>query len=61
MSDPRNITFRDFEELNAYIGNMVAEFARDNMFELDKHPMDYQEHHDYIVELFNKWLLKEDA
>lgn len=44
------------QELDEYISSMVAEFVRDNMFELNKHPMDYQEHYDYIKELYIKWL-----
>lgn len=43
-------------ELQEYAANEIAEFVRDNMFELNKHPMDYQEHYEYIKELYIKWL-----
>lgn len=36
--------------------NEIAEFVRDNMGELENHPMDYQEHFDYIKDLYIKWL-----
>ena len=43
-------------ELVDYVANCVAQFCRDNMFELNNHPMDYQDHYDYIYELYKKYL-----
>ena len=43
-------------QLQDYCANEIAEFVRDNMGELENHPMDYQEHFDYIKDLYIKWL-----
>lgn len=43
-------------QLQEYCANEIAEFVRDNMAELEKHPMDYQNHFEYIKELYIKWL-----
>lgn len=37
------------------IANEVAEFVRDNMDKLMEHPMDYQDHYDFIYSLFIDW------
>lgn len=49
------IQFDDADDLQGYIATEVAMFVRDNMFELEKHPMDYQDHFDFIYELFIEW------
>lgn len=43
-------------QLQDYCANEIAEFVRDNMSELNDHPMDYQEHFDYIKDIYIKWL-----
>ena len=50
----QEVTFKSFDELYDYIGQYVADFVRDNMFELNDHPMDYQDHYDYIIKLFKE-------
>ncbi len=42
------------DELQEYISHEVADFVRDSMFELEHHPMDYQDHYEYIRELYIK-------
>lgn len=41
-----------WDELHEYVYDQVANFVRDNMFELNKHPMDYGDHYDYVVRLY---------
>lgn len=53
-NDP--VTFDSWADLEEYIANTVAEFVRDNMFELNDHPMDYQDHFEFIKQLYMKWL-----
>ncbi len=48
--------FDSWDKLQDYTASQVAQFVRDNMFELNKHPMDYQDHYDYIIKLYEKWL-----
>lgn len=42
----------NWSELHEYTADQVASFVRDNMFELEKHPMDYQDHYEYIRTLY---------
>jgi len=44
------------KELQDYISVEIAYFCRDNMFELNDAPMDYDDHFDYIVNLYYKYL-----
>jgi len=43
------------KELQNYIQTEIAYFCRDNMFELNKHPMDYDDHFDYIIQVYQEW------
>lgn len=54
--NPEQITLDSWDDLNTYVANQVAEFVRDNMFELKDHPMDYQDHFTYIIKVYAKWL-----
>lgn len=53
--------FYSWDDLEFHTACQVAGFVRDNMFELNKHPMDYQDHFDYIIKLYEKWLKEQVA
>ncbi len=48
------------KELENYMATEIAYFCRDKMFELNDHPMDYDDHFDYIIALYKKWLKEQD-
>lgn len=50
-----SVTFDSYEDLYDYVASEIAQFVRDNMFELNNHPMDYQDHYDYIVKVYARW------
>ena len=41
--------------------NEIAEFVRNNMAELNQHPMDYQDHYEYILGVYQRWLEREET
>lgn len=45
-----------YEELQTYMSVEIAYFCRDNMFRLEDHPMDYDDHFDYIVKIYNEYV-----
>ena len=45
-----------WEELHEYVADQVSNFCRDNMFELNDHPMDYGDHKDYIEQLYKDYV-----
>jgi len=45
-----------WQELHVYVAEQVANFCRDNMMELNSHPMDYQDHHEYIEKLYRDYV-----
>lgn len=49
------IVFETADDLDNYVTACIAEFVRDNMFELNNHPMDYQDHYDHIVDTYQAW------
>lgn len=49
------VIFRNPEQLQEYIAMEMAEFIRDNMAELNKHPTDYDDHYSYIIDLYNRY------
>lgn len=50
------IQFASAEQLQYYIASIIADFVRDNMFELNKHPMDYEDHYEYIIKLYTAYM-----
>lgn len=57
------IEFENWDELQEFVSNQIAEFVRDNMFELNDHPMDYDSHYQYIIDVYEQHLkrLAEDG
>lgn len=56
------IEFENWDELQAFVSNQIAQFVRDNMHELNNAPTDYNDHYQYIIDTYEQHLnrLSED-
>jgi hypothetical protein len=52
----RQITFKNVEKLQEYVSGAVASFIRDHEDDIQKHPIDYDDHWWFIKELYLAWL-----
>lgn len=55
----KQVVFEDADLMQEYVANEIAEFVRDNMPGLLEHPFDYDDHFEYIKQLYFNWLKRE--